>query len=522
MRRYPVLIAIILAVCVYLLSAGCSLLPLVDPHGHDHAAEADEQEQEQQAEAQKPSEDESDMDLFMLPPEARERVKAMKVDELVELLQRDQVDSVADAATAAPYVYKRATAEDQKRIEDAVAALASSGSTGETRSRAVALLPRLNNTHSAVRAKAARSDADHAVRLAAILSLERDGQAVAPLLQELVKDPDSEIRKTAQDILSKVLSAGDDSGMRALVQSLGVYENDASALATTHLVPTGAPALPALTEAALGDPSDYRRAAATICIAMICAGDNEMLDEFAKKSKATRHGTREPWPANLDGLPTLIRVLETDSFGPAREAAAQGLGYLGSAKAAAPLAKALRDPDAHVRRRAAAAFETLPGESAVKELAHVAVSDTNSDVRRFAVKALGHVGTPEAAGALARATTDQEPRVRQAAADELGRLAAPEGFDALAAMLKDPVDDVRWAAARAIGELRLKEAVPHLLSALRDSYPPVSNAAERGLQKLGIAQRKGTGFREPEPEADDEYEMEDHSGHNHGPGGHSH
>ena len=500
MRRYPVLVAIILAVCVYLLSAGCTLLPLTDPHGHDHAEEADEHEHGEQAEAQKPSEEETDLDLLLLPPEARERVKAMKADELIALLNKDQIDTVADAATAAPYVYRHATPEDQKRIEDAVAALAANGSSGETRGRAISLLPRFRNTHSAVRAKAARSDPDHSVRLAAILSLEHESQAMAPLLRELVNDPDSEIRKTAQDVLSKVLSAGDDSAIRALVQNLGVYENDASGLATTHLVPKGAPALPALTEAALGDPNDRRRAAATICIAMICAGDSEMLDEFAEKSKATRQGTRERMPANLDGLPTLIRVLQTDSFGPAREAAAQGLGYLGSAEAAAPLAKALRDPDAHVRRRAAAAFETVPGESAVKELAHVAVSDTSSDVRRYAVKALGHVGTPEAVAALARATTDSEPRVRQAAADELGRLAAPEGLDALAAMLEDPDDDVRWAAARAVGELRVKEAVPHLLSALRDSYPPVSNAAERGLQKLGIAQRKGTGFKEPEPD----------------------
>jgi len=249
-----------------------------------------------------------------------------------------------------------------------------------------------------------------------------------------------------------------------------------------------------------------------MCIAMICAGDNEMLDKFAEGSLATSTSKRERREANLAGLPVLLEVLENDSYAPAREVAAQGLGYLGSADAAPALAKALSDPDQYVRRRAAAAFETIPGAGAVGELSHVAVHDSDSDVRRFAVKALGHIGTADVVAALSSATKDAEAKVRQAAADEIGRLKAKAGLEALAGLLDDPVDDVRWAAARAIGELRAQEAVPYLLDALRDSYPPVSNAAERGLQKLGIAQRKATGFRGPQ---DDAAPADSHGGHTH-------
>lgn len=513
MRRYPTLVAIFTIVCIVMLSSGCTLLPLTDSHGHEKHEDAEGEEQKQ-AEAQEPSEEDQDFDLALLPPEARERVKAMKADDLIALLQKDQVDAVADATTAAGYVYKHSSPEDQKRIEQAVASLAVNSATADVRRSTVGLFARFADTHYAVRERLARSDPDHSVRIAAIHTLDSDGSKAVPLLRALTKDPDSAIRTTAQDVLSRALAAGDEAAIRALVQNLGVYENDASARASTDLVQKREKALPALTAAALNDPNDHRRAAATTCIAMICAGDNPMLDEFAEKSKATHTTERARRPAIAAGLPTLARVLEADSFGPAREAAAQGLGYLGAADAAGPLAKALRDPDAHVRRRAAAAFETVPGESAVMELAQVAVRDTDPDVRRFSVKALGHIGTPEAVAALAQATADSDPRVRQAAADDLGRLQAGDGLDALAAMLDDPVDDVRWAAARAIGELRVKEAVPHLLNALRDTYPPVSNAAERGLQKLGIAQRKGAGFREPEPEPEPEPEY-DAGGHSH-------
>ena len=502
MRQYPALIPILLIAVVATLCGGCSLLPLIDPHGHSHSDDDDHE-----AEPPKPSDDELDPDLMLLPPPARERVKALTIDELIELLRGSTIDEIADGATAAPYHYRRAAPEDKRRIEETIVALTDRADEPAMRQRAAVLLLGLENSYFETRQRLAMSDPDHQVRLTAIDGLAGDGMQAAAALRELTNDPDSQIRKTAQDVLSRVLAGGDDAAIRALVQDLGVYENDASALAATAIVPKGAEALPALSEAALNDPNPHRRAAATTCIAMICAGDNEMIDDFAKMAKATRHSDRARVESNPTGLPVLIRVLETDTFAPSREIAAQGLGYLGSAQAAGPLAKALSDPDPYVRRRAAAAFETVPGETAVGDLARVAVRDADPDVRRFAVKALGRIGTPDAVRALANATRDGEAKVRQAAADELGRLAAVESLEALGALINDPVDDVRWAAARAIGELREKDAVPHLMAALRDSYPPVSNAAERGLQKLGIAQRKAVGFREPErgrPDIEDE------------------
>jgi HEAT repeat protein len=228
---------------------------------------------------------------------------------------------------------------------------------------------------------------------------------------------------------------------------------------------------------------------------MICAGNNPSLDKFAQRAQATRHDQRTPVPPKLAGLDPMLRILTHDSYAPAREAAAQGLGYLGSAKAAPVLAKALSDPDKHVRRRAAAALETIPADAVAEQLADAAKNDKEAIVRSYAVRALGSIEpTPHVISALARATEDTAAEVRQNAADELGQLKVSEGLEPLVKLFNDPDEDVRWAAVRAVGDLQDRRATPYLVNALKDDVPQVSNAAERGLQKLGIGKRKGLGF----------------------------
>ncbi len=495
MRRHLSLAAIVLLVYVFCFASGCSLLPLEDTHAHHQDEHEDEGEHE--AQPPPPPEEELDPDLAMQPPEVRERIKNATVDEAIEMLKTPGKDVEADAVTIASYVYRKSSEQDRKRLERAAVDLAQNSDNPAIRKNAVSMLVGFDNSHLDIRAHAAKSDPDKEVRQAAVSTLRND-VAAKSILRELTKDPDAEIRQMAQDMYGQLMSRIGDEGMIALVQELGVYRNDASALAAIQLVVRGPQALPYLIDAARNDNNKHRRAAATTCISMICAGNNPSLDEFAERAHATRHEGSKPQrrEANLEGLEPLLHVLQNDPYPVAREAAAQGLGYLGSAKAAPALAKALYDPNDHVRRRAAAALETVSAVGVVEQLADVAANDKVAQVRAYAVRALGNVGGPRVVEALAKATQDADAEVRQHAANELGRLQAQQALDALVKLFDDEDEDVRWAAVRAVGELRNKAATPYLVKALQDKYPQVSNAAERGLQKLGVAKRKGTGFQE--------------------------
>ena len=496
MRRYVSLAAIVLTVYVLCFASGCSLLPLEDMHAHQNEHE-DEGEREQPPPA--PPEEHIDPDLAMHPPEVQERIKKATVDDAIEMLKTLGEDMQADSTTVTSYVYRNGSEQDRKRLEKAVGNLAQDSDVPEIRKNAISLLGGFDNSRFDLRVRAAKSDPDKGVRRTAVLTLRNDGAAAKSILQELTKDPDAEVRQVAQDMYSQLMSQIGDEGIIALVQDLGVYRNDASALASTQLVVRGAQALPYLIDAASNDSNKHRRAAATTCISMICAGNNPSLDKFAERAHSTTHEGFEPQrrEANLEGLKPLLYVLQNDPYAVAREAAAQGLGYLGSAKAAPALAKALYDPNDHVRRRAAAALETVSAVGVVKQLANVAANDEVAQVRAYAVRALGNVGGPRVVEALAKATEDADAEVRQHAANELGRLRAQEALDELVKLFDDEDEDVRWAAVRAVGELRNKAATPYLVKALQDEYPQVSNAAERGLQKLGVAKRKATGFEEP-------------------------
>ncbi len=499
MRICVALAVVALMAYIVCFASGCSLLPLEDMHAHEHEDEhKDEQKDEHEhEETAQLADQEYGPEFAMQPPHVQEQIRKTTVDQAIEMLKTPGPDAHADAGLVVGFVYHKAKGQDRKRLEAAALDLVENSDNPATRKTAISLLPRFEDTHRDIRINAAKSDPDISVRRAAVSTLAADGVAVQDTLTELTRDSDADIRKAAQDILTQLRAATGDEGIRQLVQDLGVYRNDASALASTALVVRGPQALPYLIDAVNRDPNDHRRAAATTCIAMICAGNNPSLDEFAKRAHATRHGEQIRIDANMAGLEPLLYVLENDPYPPAREAAAQGLGYLGSVKAVPALAKALKDPNDYVRRRAAAALETLPGTGAVAQLANAAVNDRAAAVRAYAVKALGNVGTPEVVSPLARATEDPAPEVRQSAAEELGRIRAQEALDALVKLFGDPDDDVRWAAVRAVGDLQNKRAMPYLVKALQDDAPQVCNAAERGLQKLGVAKRKATGFAEP-------------------------
>jgi HEAT repeat protein len=410
------------------------------------------------------------------------------IEQLKGLLATDDADLAADVAKVLVDVVAGQSGEDPRVRAAAIEALAT---------QADAFVDVLIT---------ASGDANPIVRDAAILALGRSakGSQGERRLKELLASADPDVRDLAKRALSAVGQGGDVGEVATLVAQLGKPENDQSAQAAIKLKLMGEAALPELERAVRTGRDGRQRHAAAMCIALICAGTNPSQEKFAKSAKSVKKGDQRGNPSNLKGLPILIDALK-DPEPMVREIAAQGLGYLGSEKAARPLAEALKDEDVHVRRRAAAALITTPAQSVVKDVIQTGLYDKDETVRRFAVEALGWIGGPEVVKALIVASRDESAEVRRYAAVQLGRASEPAALDALIALYEDAKkrelaaatldeksreQDVRWAAVQAVAEMRDRRSTKMLVAALDDPVPQVANAAETGLQKLGIAKRR--------------------------------
>lgn len=368
------------------------------------------------------------------------------------------------------------------------------------RTAAAEMLVLVDDLDQEVVLRIARHDPEAEVRQAAIRALGKTppGGEAEQMLRRILNDPDPGMRSAATVALAQMMTRSGTAGARELCSLLGNPDNDASAQASMLLHQRGASSLPALIETVYNSDSGPQRASAANTIAMICAGYNPSLSAFAREAQVTHRQVPEKRQANLTGLQPLIHVLQNDSWPAAREAAAQGLGYLGDERAAAPLAAALKDSDDLVRRRAAAALITVPAKTVAIQIAEAATKDPKEEVRRFAVEALGRIGeTPQVVRALETASQDESPEVRRYAALELGRIGGEEATGALINMLGDNWDrdpDVRWAVVRALADLETMAARDVLLKSLRDPSPQVANTAERALQRLGIARMERAGY----------------------------
>ena len=339
---------------------------------------------------------------------------------------------------------------------------------------------------------------DSEIVVAAIAAFARHSTApvAAERMSQLLSHPNPQIAGTATDALIKMYAKTNDAA--ALTSLLGIEKADASAKAAIQLNIMGRKVVPKLIEVLRTSPKPAQRHAAGMVLAMVCAGSSPQQDKFAELALATRHAEMKQKdkasPADLRVLPAFADAVVNDDSAKVREICAQGLGYLGNARAAPALAQALRDPVESVRRRAAAALITVPAKEAQPALENTVRTDSSPAVRRYAAEALGWIGDQSVVPTLTHAAADSDPEVRRYAATQLGRMGDPQALQALAALFDDPNEDVRWAAVVAVGKLQDRQAREALVEALYDPSPMVSHAAERGLQKLGIARRKADEF----------------------------
>lgn len=495
----------LLVVGALILLVGLSVLlapaPPPSTAGHDHDEEAEAKAADQAKDKAKKKEEAPEVTLA--------QIKAM-------IASDDSHGPQKGLEELQKAVVTQRNEQLRKPLVDYVLTLARTDRREQVRASAVGILQGVDGLEPEPIIGIAKNDRSPDVRKAALLALAKfpSGGVVEQTLRQYTKDPDPGVSSMAIIGLTQMLASSGKAGNEQLVLLLGQRDNDASAKAALTLHAQGAPALPFLINTLYQSQLGPQRQAAAMCIGLICAGYNPSINQFARQAQTTHQQIMGDRKANLTGLQPLLWALKNDPHAPTREIAAQGLGYLGDASAALPLANALKDPDAYVRRRAAAALVTVPAASVVPQLAEAATTDKSPEVRTFAVEALGWVGGAAVVPALNQATLDPAAAVRRDAAIELGRIAAPPKQDkqapltpevsasivqSLSALLdetSDPDPDVRWAAVVALGKLRDKGSQRVLVRALSDTSPQVSNSAERALQRLGVARQESAGFKD--------------------------
>lgn len=174
----------------------------------------------------------------------------------------------------------------------------------------------------------------------------------------------------------------------------------------------------------------------------------------------------------------------TDSLPAVRGDAAEALGQLKDASAAARLKALLADPDATVRRSAAIALASLGNEDLAKEFVKGLI-DSSAKVVAGAAAALGLAGYKPAVPYLLKAYRTEHPRVAAAIATALGQLGDRQAVPWLVTAMKTGIAPVE--AAVALGELADSSATRPLADALAHEFPALRAAAARSLGRLARA-----------------------------------
>jgi HEAT repeat protein len=163
------------------------------------------------------------------------------------------------------------------------------------------------------------------------------------------------------------------------------------------------------------------------------------------------------------------------------------LGYLRRPETMADIARlALSDPQSEVRRHAVAALVSADPQSICGTL-NRALTDTDWQVRAESAAVIGRLKIEGGVGALIAATADPSWQVREKAVEALGQIGARRALSAIGRCTADEISNLRKAAVTAIGEIADADGRRYLEPALLDSDPDVRKMARWALDRLDRA-----------------------------------
>ncbi|HEY9669660.1 MAG TPA: HEAT repeat domain-containing protein [Coleofasciculaceae cyanobacterium] len=295
---------------------------------------------------------------------------------------------------------------------------------------------------------------DLAICQAAVVVLGRigDTRAGPALTRLLTTDPELTIATA-----SAIAQIGDTRAFDTLLGFIGHPDAAVRQAVIAALNSLGHPDMPTRLVPLLQDSDPLVRESA-VKIAGYFAFD-ECLALLLQRCQDTEENVRRaaieviPYLEDDSVLPAIIQALE-DASPKVRTSAVKALGQIDSISAFPSLIKALRDSDAWVRYYAARAIGWHSYPEAMTALEQVILSDSAYHVRAAAIEALGQVGGAQAVCILAPLveTADTNSDVVRAALTALGEIGHPNALPPLLSTLRSPNPERRIWAIRALGK----------------------------------------------------------------------
>lgn len=294
-------------------------------------------------------------------------------------------------------------------------------------------------------------------RILALLELA-DESPTTEELAEFLTDTDPDVRRTALTVLSEAAESWEEPSSvfaAALLDSEGTVRRTAIELLgeLREVLVSGESFTRSLREACGHPEADVRAAAVGALWRHRLCGVEELTALLPDPDEAVRCEIVLGL-VSLDALDALAGAA-ADPAAAVRLAVARGLAAVGDPRGAATLIDLARDADVLVRAAALAAMAHTGCTEHAAALARTALADPAWQIRQGAAAALAVADPGEAISPLIAATRDTNLDVRKAAVRALGGLAA--GRPEVRAALEEAVTDVD-ADVRAFARMGLTES----------------------------------------------------------------
>jgi HEAT repeat protein len=271
-------------------------------------------------------------------------------------------------------------------------------------------------------------------------------------LASFLADPDAQVRRAAVATVTEVVPEGAGPALASALLDEEEAVRAAAAAALRELVEvipaTDEVRVALVTALAASDP--VSRAAVLDVLRALKLGAPDLFREAAADPDHRVRLQAVRGLVSLDDV-TGVATTGADPEREVRVAAAHGLGTIGDQRAAEHLIGLAGDPEPLVRAAALEAAAGLTGVEELWRLAVVGADAPEWQVRVGAVRGLATAPADVAVPPVAGAVTDVHADVRKAAVIALGAWAdRPEAADALEQATKDTDADVRGYARRAL------------------------------------------------------------------------
>jgi HEAT repeat protein len=283
------------------------------------------------------------------------------------------------------------------------------------------------------------------VRPKDVREIAKGGSNALPQLQELLKNPRTDVRVEA---VKQITGIGSGRGLDALIQATRDHDPEVQVLAADGLVNFY---LPGYVQTGFG--GSLRRVGTSIKGKFTDTTD-QVIDPFI---------TVRP-----DVIAALAALVRGGGSMEVRANAARCIGVLRARDAVPDLIAALRTKDTDVLYESLVAIQKIRDESAGPKISFL-LRDLNSKVQLAAIETTGLLNNREAApdlvDVLKRA---KDAKVRRAALAALAMMPDPARRDLYAQYLQDKDEKLRAAAAEGYARLRTPADLPMLEKAWQD------------------------------------------------------